>query len=306
MTRCLFASIAVTMAVAAGPTMAQDAVLAHIDENGAVVIRQFLAQRMAIGAPGPKLVDSKEGPATKQLKHENVVREHVMRFKIEHVLASTIDGTRLPDDALKKALAKETPVLYTGWVFIKPDVPITKEEMERPGPKLPDLARKVYREDTISVFGLRVPYMQNPGKPGSAGAPQGAAPELVEASVTDDGKLLLQTRYEGNYKMPLLAKAKPGPGQPRPEMSITSINLNTRELPVRAAKLFLGDKQLPFKLENPTPVMLSSDGKNVDPFYLRLARPGTQVVVIPNMESLVAPAPNEKAPLPAPKKTASR
>jgi len=45
-------------------------------------------------------------------------------------------------------------------------------------------------------------------------------------------------------------------------------------------------------VKSPLPVLVSSDGEPVDPFYLRLARPGTLVLVMP----VVVPQPQPKGP----------
>jgi hypothetical protein len=57
------------------------------------------------------------------------------------------------------------------------------------------------------------------------------------------------------------------------------------------------------KLTGPTPVLVSSDGRPVDPFYTRLAREGTIIIVAPDWDpNLPAPRPKgEPFKDPAPK-----
>jgi hypothetical protein len=49
-----------------------------------------------------------------------------------------------------------------------------------------------------------------------------------------------------------------------------------------------------------TPVLVSADGKEVDPFYLSLARPQTLVIVTPALAAPAAGAPMPVPPLPPP------
>jgi hypothetical protein len=55
-------------------------------------------------------------------------------------------------------------------------------------------------------------------------------------------------------------------------------------------------KELPKLLKKATPVLVSADGKKVDPFYLRIAREGTLVVVAQALATPPPPGP----PLPPP------
>jgi hypothetical protein len=57
-------------------------------------------------------------------------------------------------------------------------------------------------------------------------------------------------------------------------------------------------KDVPRLLKKATPVLVSADGKKVDPFYLRLAREGTLVVVSPALvaAAIAAPPPLLKLP----------
>jgi hypothetical protein len=72
-----------------------------------------------------------------------------------------------------------------------------------------------------------------------------------------------------------------------------------------AAGKRIAPKELRNRLKGPTAVLVSTDGKEVDSFYLRLARPETLVVVSPELARQavppglpvpVPPAPPEKGP----------
>jgi hypothetical protein len=55
------------------------------------------------------------------------------------------------------------------------------------------------------------------------------------------------------------------------------------------------------RVTKPVAVLVSADGKPVDPFYLRLAREGTLVIVVPTPASGATPKPPEgRTPVPKP------
>lgn len=266
------------LALFAAPVAAQEVVLARVEDDGVVVLRQFIVPHM-IGGSTPAPV--KDGILPKSPER---VRENQMKFKIDHLLVSTLDGKRVPAGEWTKQLKKETPVLYMGWTYISAKKPISKEEAERPGIVLPAVSQKVYRDGTLVVSGMRVPFEQNARTEAIADAPKGPAPEVVEASVTADGTLRLEQHHGGTYTVPIKASSADKSGvSPKAELKVKSTTINVRELPAEAAKLFSDGKQIPLVLKAPTPVLLTTNGADLDPFYLRLARPGTRVIAIPHV-----------------------
>jgi hypothetical protein len=67
-------------------------------------------------------------------------------------------------------------------------------------------------------------------------------------------------------------------------------------------------KDLPNLLKKSTPVMVSADGNEIDPLYLRLVQPGTLVIVAPDLADFGRQPPpglvpgQPKVEIPVPKK----
>jgi hypothetical protein len=80
-----------------------------------------------------------------------------------------------------------------------------------------------------------------------------------------------------------------------PVTRMVRVSLDDKEVTVYdAGGKKIDPAKLP-KLRGATPALLSADGKEVDPFYLRVAREGTLVIVAPQLASVRTP-PGKAAP----------
>jgi len=138
--------------------------------------------------------------------------------------------------------------------------------------------------------------------------PKGVPPKVMTASVEKDGRVFL---------LHLIAEV-------RPLKEKVKILVNGQEQEVertvyeqvmKQVKVYLDDKgvqvfgtdgkKIPAKevakgIKKPTAVLVSSDGKPVDPFYTRIAREGTLIVVAPSLATGAMP-PGPVPPVPMPK-----
>jgi len=139
---------------------------------------------------------------------------------------------------------------------------------------------------------------------GQGGVPKGPPPKVMAVKVTD-GKSFLVVRTTRMVEVQVLVQVQVGKRienrlQKRlvPEMAELHIPLDGRKVRVFDVTGKLLDlKDIPKRLTKSTPVLVSADGKEVDPFYLTLARAETLVIVAPE---LVDPAAGTPMPVPAP------
>jgi hypothetical protein len=129
--------------------------------------------------------------------------------------------------------------------------------------------------------------------------PQGPPPAQVLASLTAEGDFEI-TRPVPVATTERRVRTVTIDGRPvREEYTVTvprTVN-ETRRIKSEGVKVYTAGgkevdaKDVPDKLKKPTIVLFANDGNKVDPFYLKIVKPDTLVVVAP------APAPQ---PLPAP------
>ncbi len=136
--------------------------------------------------------------------------------------------------------------------------------------------------------------------------PQGPPPATVLASVTGDGEFeITQPRlvpYVEKRERTVTVDGRPV----RQEYSVTAYRTvpETRRIKGEGAKVYTADgkevdpKDVPDKLKKPTVVLLSADEKKVDPFYLKVVKPDTLVIVAPAPPATL-PSSAPPAPLPA-------
>jgi hypothetical protein len=133
--------------------------------------------------------------------------------------------------------------------------------------------------------------------------PQGLPPAQVIASVTKDGEFeIVQVRLVPEIRNEERTVNMNG-------VAVKQVVTVTVLVPVQETRRIKGEgvkvytaagkevdaKDVPDKLKKPTVVLFAADGKKVDPFYLKIIKPDTLVIVAP------APSPTA-APAPAPKK----
>jgi uncharacterized protein (TIGR03000 family) len=289
-----------------GNAVVASPVLAGLDESGTVVIRQYLINfGLPVGPPPAKDGGKPAPPAAPPAR----VLENVLHFSAADVRAYDLDGNPVPAAKWKQALVKETPVLFSGYAIL----PATPAGKPAPAPaeetplNVTPLYRAVFQPDTLILLGTRMPVKQEPGRTGAA-LPRGLAPS-VAAAAASAGKFRLIIRDEHASTFPTTAMQKKGDRLVPTTIYVrqTNQNLTTQEVPLEHARVFGTDgqpvpaDQFAARLTGETPVLMSTDGQPPDPLYLRLARPGTLVVVPPvtpgyMMAPTVAPPPPPARP----------
>ena len=322
--------------------------IAGLQPSGEVLVRQYLTVYHA--APVRIGNEGQPPPAPPSPKVE--VQEHRMYFKADDVRAFDLDGNPVDPAVWKAALAKEAPVLFAGYAVMggppgANGAPTAKraDDAGRHSPvalvddaaaaqpvafgkgsvDVNPLASAVYKKGTLILQGTRQPVRQERGK-GGADLPAGHPPRPAVA-VVEDGDLRVIERHEHGFDMPITmtVKAKAPDGsvveqQATAMLTNTHENINTRELPVEAARVFdtagkpVPAKTLTERLARETPVLIVDGSGPADELYLRAAQPGVLVVALPQMgyhgggtimpgPAPVAPAAPKKAPA-APKSPA--
>lgn len=137
----------------------------------------------------------------------------------------------------------------------------------------------------------------------AGGQPKGLPPRLIIVSVDKEGRpylkqYILENRQE-QVKVKVLVN---GREEERTEVRTVTVTREARlylDIPDAEVQDTNG-KRVDLKklrLSGPTPVLLSGDGNAVDPFYVRLVREGTLIVVryLPTPRDL--PPPKEPRPV---------
>jgi hypothetical protein len=136
--------------------------------------------------------------------------------------------------------------------------------------------------------------------------PQGPQPLQVLARMTKEGRIeiteqIMEARTEKRTRTTVVD------GREVPvEYVVTTVKSvpRTRLLPEKGVKAYtaagkeVDPKDLPDKLKKPAVVLMSWDGNKVDPFFLRVVKPDT-LVLVPPVEA-VAPADGGAKPPPLP------
>ncbi len=120
-------------------------------------------------------------------------------------------------------------------------------------------------------------------------APQGLPPTQVIASVTKDGEFeITQTRLVATLRTEERAATNAGkPVKYTVTVRAYSPVQETRRIKSEGVKVYtaagkeVSAKDAADKLKKPTIVLLAADGNKVDPFYLKIIKPDTLVLVAP-------------------------
>jgi hypothetical protein len=138
------------------------------------------------------------------------------------------------------------------------------------------------------------------------GPAKGSPPKVMVAQVDENGRpFLLHTVVE---MVPVSVKVLVQVNNRNEERTVTELRQVQRvarfELDKGKTRFFdatgkaIGPKELGKRLKRATAVLVSTDGREVDPFYLRLARPDTVVVVSPEFaQAMDPPGPPPAPPL---------
>jgi hypothetical protein len=149
---------------------------------------------------------------------------------------------------------------------------------------------------TVCVVLLAVPGLAGAQRPDAG--PKGPAPRVMVARVSADGHpVVVRQVIEA---VPEIQKVEVKVNGQVEKRQVTVYRYVLREVEVRlnvdGVQVFeangrrIDPADVAGRLKKATAVLVSADGKAVDPFYLRLARPGTLVVVAPG---LTAPQPKD-------------
>lgn len=266
--------------------------LAQVDDKGMVTVREFYFG-FPMGAP-------KKGETPISLTSTQpgkkppmpAIHENRLVFKEKDVLVVNLDGKPIDAAVWRKALAKETPILYGNILFIpaKDEAPVKEQPAPKP-PVLADAYKDVFKADTMILYAIGAPSEE--GNSAAKGdAPKAPAPNVVQASHRD-GKIVLLQKFEDEMLFPIKVKDKNKEGKDvESTIMVTEIvrGTRTREIPAKYTKGFdPGGKDLPADkltsmLAKEKGVMESATYGNVDPFYLRLVRPDAVILGVPQPE----------------------
>jgi hypothetical protein len=148
-----------------------------------------------------------------------------------------------------------------------------------------------------------------PLQPGDA-PPKGPAPLVMVAHPNADGTIRIARTVTVAEYVPVTVKVKVLVNGREEERSVTKYETVTRQVTqqvtVKDVDVYnlQGRKLDPrdVKLTAPTPVLVSADGRPVDPLYLRLARENTLVIVSPALTGTNRPAPPTEPVKPPPQR----
>ena len=167
---------------------------------------------------------------------------------------------------------------------------------------------------TLALLTLTLSLPAAPAPAPKVERPEGPAPRVVMIAPAAEGKLTLQETQTQMVPQQKTVQVTTADGKVR---LVTQTFMAPRSVPVMRivdldkVRVFGVDgkkieaKEVRKLLTQPMPALLSADGKPVDRFYLRLARKGTLVLVVPptagKLDGKIVPAPGPKL-LPPPKK----
>jgi hypothetical protein len=122
-------------------------------------------------------------------------------------------------------------------------------------------------------------------------APQGPPPRILVVEIENDGQPVIITPVTEMRAVPVTVNVVVG-GQVQQRTETRSVVVESRvkvSLTDRPTEVFgldgkrLTAEEIKKRITRSGPILVSSDGKPVDPFYLRLAREGSVVVVSPKL-----------------------
>ena len=143
-----------------------------------------------------------------------------------------------------------------------------------------------------------------PLQAGGKGAPNGPPPRVMMAVVDGGGRAFIETtRYITQVVVQkVLVKVGDRVEVRDVNVPVTVAAVVKVPLDTEGTRLMTADgkrvapRDLKTLLTKSSPILFSADGRDVDPFYLRLARPNTLVVIAPGL----APPGEMPVPLPPP------
>jgi hypothetical protein len=133
--------------------------------------------------------------------------------------------------------------------------------------------------------------------------PSSPAPNHATARINKDGSLVLreavlQTTYQ--IKEQTLESKDGGTFTRRVRVPVTVMREMTRSIQAKDIQAFttegkkLDARDLANFLKKDTPVLVSADGKKVDPYYLQVIKEGTIILVVPIARATPRPLPRDK------------
>jgi hypothetical protein len=133
--------------------------------------------------------------------------------------------------------------------------------------------------------------------------PSSPAPNHATAHINKDGSLVLresviQTTYQ--YREETIESKDGGLATRRVRVPVTVMHEVTRNIEAKDIHAYntegkkLDAKDLANFLKKDTPVLVSADGKKVDPYYLQIIKEGTVVLVVPVPKTIIRPTPRPK------------
>ncbi|HEY7155166.1 MAG TPA: hypothetical protein VH575_14485 [Gemmataceae bacterium] len=148
---------------------------------------------------------------------------------------------------------------------------------------------------TSTLLTLAILFPAAPAPAPKDTGPKGLPPRVVTVSAVSDNSLqFLQVTHvltSQKVQVPEQVQTEQGVVQvtkaktievPVPVQRITRVSLDDKGVQVYGADgKKIDPKEVRKRVAKPVAALLSADGKPVDPFYLRLAREGTLVFVIP-------------------------
>ncbi|HTU16626.1 MAG TPA: hypothetical protein VMG10_01075 [Gemmataceae bacterium] len=160
---------------------------------------------------------------------------------------------------------------------------------------------------TLTLLTLALSLPAAPAPAPKMERPKGLAPRVVMIELGDEGKLKILEIASRMVQVQKVVTAKTADGKERQvtrtvmvpvfQQMIRTVDLDgVRVFGVNGKKI--ETKEVRKQLAKPMPALVSVDGNPVDPFYLRVAREGTLVLVIPPQTGI--PGGNVKI-MPAPK-----
>jgi hypothetical protein len=223
---------------------------------------------------------------------KTMVHENTREVEVKDLTALGGDGKKIDAKKLPGLLEKETTVL----VGLR-------------GQKVNPLYFKILKKEALVLvvppaFPGRPMPAKEPDK--KADLPKGPAPQVGTAAI--DGKTFRFTeRSEYSYNMNLVHKAgKDGAAQEETvPVKYTTVSMTIRELAARYVRVYgrndkpLAAKDASDRLAKETPVLLSTNGQKVDPFYLRVVKKETLTAVLP-AASFGRPIEARPRPMPRP------
>ncbi len=278
-----------------GPPQAQHAVAQMKD--GQLTLREFVLtheQRTATRQRKVKDAGGKEEIVPETFTYTVAVPRAVLRtIDAAKVRAVEADGTKVGAAALASRLEKETHVLFTE-EGRKPNATLLK--ILKKGtliltlPRRDDRPRKVVppsKTGKVVETAFQPEPVPAPGE--AARGPRSLPPLAVAAGIDEKGVVYVRDNSGNAFTSTGYYEVEEG-GQKRlvpVQIKENVFTLRTRSLDARAVRAFRTDGKpvpaadLPRLLRKEVTVLVSADGRKVDPFYLEVIRAGTPVLVLP-------------------------